>query len=205
MYIYTWGFCSAVGIVSGIVLPCIDLTSLPGMRIAALCWMFAVLGVAGGCFALIKCRDILVFVTSLTGSVFFVFGVNVLIGSKNPQLFTGMTPTAFAVSLIIEYIIATAIGVFVQYKFTLPKSVIENPDGEKVKAVEKSKFVYIVLALSLGYIGVHSLYARQYRKGFVQLLIAATSGFLYFVPLFFTGIWAFINMCRASKNLGTVK
>jgi TM2 domain-containing membrane protein YozV len=201
MFIYTWGFWTAVGIFLGIIMPCVDLKSLSAMNIAALYWMTAVLGVAGGCFALIKCRDILVIVTSLTGAAFFVFGVNVLVGSIYPQFFTEMTPTVFVVSLMVEYVIASASGVFVQYKFTLPKKVLETDDGKTVEVVKKSKFVYRILALSLGSIGVHSLYARQYRKGVIQLLIAGSAGFLYFVPLFFTSGWALISFFRASKNL----
>lgn len=206
LYIYTWGFWTAVAIVGALVTPFLDVSGFTAMDWFKYGWMLAVVGVAGGCLALIKQRHIIIFVTALTGSAFFVFGALVLLAGANAQMFATMSPKAFVVTLGLLYLVFAGIGVFVQYKYTAKRAtvVVEGEDGTTTVVVKKSKFLYVCLACTLGYIGVHSMYAGRYVKGSIQMVIAATAGFFNFIPLVFTVIWALCSAFRASKNLGLV-
>ena len=203
-YIYTWGFYTAIGLVALLVVPFLDVNALSTLNWCAIGWMFAVIGVAGGCFALIKSRNIYAIVTALTGACFVVIGMNVMIGSYNPNVFVGASSSKLLIVWAIEYIVFSVVGIFIQYKYTLPKDTVKSEDGEIVVS-KKSKVKYVLLALTFGPIGVHNMYAGRYKKGLIQMAISATAGFFYFLPLLFTSFWALINIMHASKNLEVTK
>ena len=147
-------------------------------------------------------RHILVPVTALTGAVFFVFGVCLLLAGAKPQVFAAMSPAGFLITLGVLLLLLVAASIFVQYKYTAKKQLATvEVDGEKVVVVKKSKFRYIMLAFVCWPFGSHNMYAGRYVKGSIQLLISAFAGYLYFYPLAIPLFWAMGNVLRASKNL----
>ena len=64
--------------------------------------------------------------------------------------------------------------------------------GDKIAA--KNGIVYIVLAFFFGAIGVHNFYARYWKRGLVQFLLALISPYMLFVPLIFTSFWAMMEL-----------
>lgn len=60
---------------------------------------------------------------------------------------------------------------------------------------DKSHFVYIMLALFLGGVGFHNLYARRYGSGFIQFLLGITViGGIISVP------WSLLEMLFVGKD-----
>lgn len=201
-YIYTWGFWTSVGIAALCVCPFLNFADYKLFDYVKVGWMFAVFGVAGGCFALIKQRHIIIVVTALTGAFFFVIGITALFAGASIQSFASVTPSVFMITLCVIYLVIAAVGIFVQYKYTVKQKLTTvEEDGKQVTVVKKSKFCYVLLALTFGYIGVHSLYAGRYVKGAIQMVIAAFAGFFSFVPLVVTWLWAVGSIFRTSKNL----
>ena len=131
--------------------------------------MVACFAVGGAWFALIKQRHILIPVTSMTGAVFFLFGGCLLLTGANPKMFTSMSPNGFLITLAVLFLLLTAAGVFVQYKYTAKKQLATvEVNGEKVIVVKKSKFKYILLALGCWPFGSQNMYAGRYVKGSIQ-------------------------------------
>lgn len=56
----------------------------------------------------------------------------------------------------------------------------------------KTRFVYIILALFLGGLGIHNFYAGRYGSAIAQLLITLLIGWTI-IPLFVVGLWALIE------------
>ena len=49
---------------------------------------------------------------------------------------------------------------------------------------------YIILAFTLGAIGVHNFYAKYWKRGLIQFFLTFSAPFLLFFPLIFTSMWA---------------
>lgn len=64
----------------------------------------------------------------------------------------------------------------------------------------KNGIVYIVLAFCLGAVGVHNFYARYWKRGLVQFLLALLAPFMMFVPLLFTSVWALLELLFVNKG-----
>ena len=203
-YIMAWGFWTTVGIVFLIVQPFMAskyaaMASADWVRFG---WMVVCFAVGGAWLALIKQRHILIPVTSLTGAYFFMFGGCLLLAGANPQIFTAMSPIGFLITLGVLLLFLAAVGVFVQYKYTAKKQLATvGVDGEKVVAIKKSKFRYVMLAFMCWPFGSHNMYAGRYVKGSIQLLISAFAGYLNFYPLAIPFLWAWGNIFCVSKNL----
>ncbi|MDA3872455.1 MAG: NINE protein [Kiritimatiellae bacterium] len=60
-------------------------------------------------------------------------------------------------------------------------------------AAQKSRGVYIILALLLGLIGIHNFYAGRYGAGAFQLLLTIFLGWTIIVPVF-VFFWILIEM-----------
>lgn len=61
----------------------------------------------------------------------------------------------------------------------------------------KSRLAYILLAIFLGYLGIHNFYAGYKGKAIAQLLITVLSlGMLSFV----SWIWAIVEICTVNKD-----
>ncbi len=68
-----------------------------------------------------------------------------------------------------------------------------NPFG--AGAGQKSRMVYILLALFFGGLGIHNFYAGRNNIGIVQLILGLT-----FIGLLVTGIWAIIDAIAVSTD-----
>jgi TM2 domain-containing membrane protein YozV len=72
-----------------------------------------------------------------------------------------------------------------------------NPDA-------KSRMVAGVLALFLGYLGVHNFYLGHTGKGIAQLLLTTVGWILLFTGPMIAGLWSFIEALQlflGSKNV----
>jgi TM2 domain-containing membrane protein YozV len=68
----------------------------------------------------------------------------------------------------------------------------------------KSRFIYIILGLFLGGLGIHNFYAGFNSKGFAQLVITIVGLFLLF-PLLIVFIWVLIDLITVSHDANGVK
>lgn len=205
LFIYTFGFWTVVLLVGSILLAIVDTSSITSFTYVQIGWLLACMGVAGGVFALIKQKHIIVIVTALSGTFLFLFGSLIMLTCVNHSLLNMSAGVLISVISLLFCLIAGA-GIFVQYKYTADKAtMIVAVDGEKKVIPNKSKFKYFILACGFGFLGVHSFYAGQYKKGFIQLTISSIAGWLYWIPAVIMQIWAFGSIFRASKNLGIVK
>lgn len=66
----------------------------------------------------------------------------------------------------------------------------------------KSIVVYVILAFFFGIYGVHRLYAGKIGSG-VTMLLMSTVGFFLIVPVFISGVWAFVDLIIGIFNLST--
>jgi TM2 domain-containing membrane protein YozV len=64
------------------------------------------------------------------------------------------------------------------------------PQGSSSRSLPKSRVAYILLAVFLGYFGIHNFYAGRIVPGLIQLLVTIISGFIL---SFGTWIWAVIE------------
>jgi TM2 domain-containing membrane protein YozV len=70
---------------------------------------------------------------------------------------------------------------------------------------ERQRIVYIILALSLGSLGVHNFYAGRATQGIIQLLVSAASVMLLFVGIGLLtwaalGVWLIIEICTVTTD-----
>ena len=61
-----------------------------------------------------------------------------------------------------------------------------------VQPPNKTRFVYIMLALFLGGLGIHNFYAGRTGSAVAQLLISLLTGWLLF-PLLIVGLWVLVE------------
>jgi len=70
-------------------------------------------------------------------------------------------------------------------------------------STQKSRLIYIVLALFLGALGIHNFYAGYTSKGLIQLLATVLTGWLV-LPLIAVFIWSLIDICTVTKEANGV-
>ena len=59
---------------------------------------------------------------------------------------------------------------------------------------QKSRVVYIVLAIFLGYLGIHNFYANRTTPGLIQLIVGGVIGpFTCGITTVLVGIWAIVE------------
>ena len=63
----------------------------------------------------------------------------------------------------------------------------------------KSRVVYILLGIFLGFLGIHNFYAGYVGRGVAQLLICLLLGWLV-IPLFAVFIWIIVEVCTVNKD-----
>ena len=63
----------------------------------------------------------------------------------------------------------------------------------------KSRGVFIILGLLLGYLGIHNFYAGYYGRGAIQVVITAVLGWLY-VGFVITIVWALIELITVKTD-----
>ena len=63
----------------------------------------------------------------------------------------------------------------------------------------KSRVVYILLGIFLGFLGIHNFYAGYVGRGVAQLLICLLLGWLV-IPLFAVFIWIIVEVCVVNKD-----
>ncbi len=62
-----------------------------------------------------------------------------------------------------------------------------------------SRFVYIILAICLGTLGIHNFYAGRIARGIGQLLLTIFIGWLI-APLLGIGFWVLIDICTVTSD-----
>lgn len=67
------------------------------------------------------------------------------------------------------------------------------------KKSDCNRVVYVILALFLGTIGIHNLYARRIGTAIAQFLITIFTGWLI-VPLLAVWIWNIVEMCAVTTD-----
>ena len=63
----------------------------------------------------------------------------------------------------------------------------------------KSRLTYILLAIFLGWLGVHNFYAGYTGRAIAQLLISLLIGWLI-LPLFAVWIWIIVEICVVKQD-----
>ena len=75
--------------------------------------------------------------------------------------------------------------------------------GTPASGEQKSRLVYILLAIFLGGFGVHNFYAGYIGKGVAQLLITLLL-FWLIIPIFIVFIWVIVEICTVTKDANGV-
>ena len=65
--------------------------------------------------------------------------------------------------------------------------------------VPKSRLAYILLALFLGFLGIHNFYAGRSGTGLTQLLLTIFTGWLI-APLVLVLIWVLVDICAVDAD-----
>ncbi len=65
---------------------------------------------------------------------------------------------------------------------------------------DKQRFIYIILALFLGFWGVHNFYIDEVKKGIIQLILT-----LLVVTAFITFIWVIIDIITVKTDADGLK
>ena len=68
------------------------------------------------------------------------------------------------------------------------------------KRAPKNAVVYIVLAFCFGAIGIHNFYAGYWKRGVVQFLLTLIAPYMLFIPLFFTSVWALLELLFVHRS-----
>ncbi len=68
-----------------------------------------------------------------------------------------------------------------------------------VVAAPTNRWVYIVLGLFLGCLGIHNFYAGYNGKGATQLIITIVLGW-FIVGIVITAIWAIVDICTVRND-----
>lgn len=66
--------------------------------------------------------------------------------------------------------------------------------------MERSRLVYILLALFLGGWGVHNFYAGYKKKAITQLLCTFPGVLLLCIPTLICCIWVLVDICTVSQD-----
>ena len=72
-------------------------------------------------------------------------------------------------------------------------------DDSDVKAQTKKRSTYVILALFLGWLGMHNFYAERKALGIIQLMIFILLGWLY-IPIILVYIWAITEIFTVKKD-----
>ena len=72
---------------------------------------------------------------------------------------------------------------------------VKDEDRDK----DKSRFVYILLAIFLGCFGLHNFYANYKKRGITQLLLTVFLGWTGFI-LGILAVWIFIEIIITNKD-----
>lgn len=84
----------------------------------------------------------------------------------------------------------------IEQKHKLAAKIMHSHDHQS----SSNGIVYIVLAFFLGAVGIHNFYARYWKRGLIQFLLALISPFMAFVPLMFTSFWAMMELLFVNRG-----
>lgn len=84
----------------------------------------------------------------------------------------------------------------VEQKHRLAARLLHKEDASSAR----NGIVYIILAFFVGAIGMHNFYARYWKRGLVQFLLALISPYMLFVPLIFTSFWAMAELLFVNRG-----
>jgi TM2 domain-containing membrane protein YozV len=79
---------------------------------------------------------------------------------------------------------------------------VTMPPPQMVR-VAKARWVYIVLGLFLGLLGVHNFYAGYNNRGAGQLVLTLLTGWLI-LPLFFIALWVLLEIASVNQDANGV-
>ncbi len=80
-----------------------------------------------------------------------------------------------------------------------PPSAYAFPARPIIIKAAKARWVFILLGLFLGTLGIHNFYAGYNQKGVTQLLIAVIGSLVVVGPIV-SAIWAIIDICTITKD-----
>jgi TM2 domain-containing membrane protein YozV len=78
-----------------------------------------------------------------------------------------------------------------QERSRMPQSYFAPP--VQVVRATKSRGIYIILGLFLGFLGIHNFYAGYYGRGAAQLIITVILGW-FLIGLVITGLWVLVEI-----------
>ena len=65
--------------------------------------------------------------------------------------------------------------------------------------MQKSRLIYILLAIFLGGLGIHNFYAGYKKKAITQIL-CVFPGCLLVIPVFVAMIWVLVDICTVTHD-----
>ena len=63
----------------------------------------------------------------------------------------------------------------------------------------RTRFIYIILGVFLGYLGIHNFYVGRYGRGIAQLLITICFAWTG-LGVIITWVWALIDICAITTD-----
>ena len=91
-------------------------------------------------------------------------------------------------------------GIISEAEFKQQKEALLNGNLKApTNGEQKSRLVYILLAIFLGGFGIHNFYAGYVGKGVAQLLITLLL-FWLIIPIFAVFIWVIVEICTVTKD-----
>ena len=94
--------------------------------------------------------------------------------------------------------LSTSIYTFLALKYIHPQQDVPLGNEDLSSLSSKRRLIYILLALFLGYFGIHNFYAGYIRRGlaqFITLLVSVLT--MYF---FVSWLWALIEACTVTRD-----
>lgn len=73
--------------------------------------------------------------------------------------------------------------------------------GVQLVKTQRSRGIYIILALFFGLLGIHNFYAGRYARGVIQMLITVILGW-FVIGLVISGIWAIVDCFTVTTDGG---
>jgi len=81
----------------------------------------------------------------------------------------------------------------------LNEKVVDKGVVDSCSASQKSRFVYVLLGIFLGILGIHNFYVGRINRAVGQLLTTVLVGWL-FIPLVGVLIWVLVDVCAIATD-----
>ena len=77
--------------------------------------------------------------------------------------------------------------------------VVDKEEERSYNLIHKSRFVYVLLGIFLGVLGIHNFYVGRINRAVGQLLTTVLAGWL-FLPLVAVLIWVLVDVCAITTD-----